>query len=145
MHLGPSGSGSMVKLLSNHIAGLVNLVVAEAFTLGAAAGFGFETLLEVFAHTDANTYLMSDYIAPRLHRRDLAAGFSVDLMYKDHRLAGELVPQSRRPDVFQQPSLGELPGAEGPGTRPQRPYRDLSVLAEAVGITIDELNPASKR
>ena len=35
IYLGPSGSGSIVKLLSNRVAGLVNLVLAETFTLGA--------------------------------------------------------------------------------------------------------------
>lgn len=89
-HLGPAGSGAIVKLISNHMAGLHNLIAAEAFVLGSAAGFSYETLLEVFTWTDAKSYMMSDYIAPRLEQNDFTPGFTVDLMHKDHRLAGEL-------------------------------------------------------
>lgn len=99
-HLGPSGAGATVKLISNHMAGLHNLVCAEAFVLGAAAGFSCETLLEVFATTDAKSYMMSDYIAPRLKRGDFSPGFAVDLMYKDHRLAGELAQKLSVPLLF---------------------------------------------
>ena len=89
-YLGPSGMGTIVKLLSNLVSGLINLVCAEAFVLGAAAGIKPETLLEVFDETDANSYFLKDYISPRIKGRDFEPGFSVDLMYKDHRLAGEL-------------------------------------------------------
>ena len=89
-HCGPSGAGSTVKLISNLMAGLHNLVAAEAFALGAAAGFGPEQLLEVFDGTDARSYHLTDYAAPRLARRDFEPGFSIDLQTKDHRLAADL-------------------------------------------------------
>ena len=89
-YLGPAGSGSTVKLISNLVAGLHNLVASEAFVLGAAAGFSPDTLLEVFDGTDAKSFWLTDYFAPRIRRRDFEPGFSVDLQYKDHRLASEL-------------------------------------------------------
>ena len=89
-HLGPAGAGATVKLISNHIAGLNNLVCAEAFVLAAAAGVAPETLFEVFDGTDAKSFWMSHYFAPRVRARDFEPGFSVDLQHKDHRLAGDL-------------------------------------------------------
>ncbi len=89
-HLGPAGSGSTVKLISNLMAGLHNLVATEAFVLGAAAGFSPETLLEVFDGTDARSFWLTEYFAPRIRRKDFEPGFSVDLQYKDHRLAADL-------------------------------------------------------
>ena len=89
-YLGPSGTGSTVKLISNLMAGLHNLVASEAFVLGAAAGIEPETLLEVFDGTDAKSFWLTDYFAPRVRRRDFEPGFSVDLQYKDHRLASDL-------------------------------------------------------
>ncbi|HEU0237047.1 MAG TPA: NAD(P)-dependent oxidoreductase [Candidatus Limnocylindrales bacterium] len=89
-YLGPAGSGSTVKLISNLVAGLHNLVASEAFVLGAAAGFAPDTLLEVFDGTDAKSFWLTDYFAPRIRRRDFEPGFSVDLQYKDHRLASDL-------------------------------------------------------
>jgi 3-hydroxyisobutyrate dehydrogenase-like beta-hydroxyacid dehydrogenase len=89
-HVGPAGAGSTVKLISNLMAGLHNLVAAEGFALGAAAGFSPGLLLEVFDGTDARSYHLTDYAAPRLARWDFEPGFSIDLQHKDHRLAGEL-------------------------------------------------------
>ena len=99
-YLGPSGSGSTVKLISNLMAGLHNLVAAEAFVLAAAAGFSPETLFEVFDGTDAKSYWLTDYFAPRIRRRDFEPGFSVDLQYKDHRLAAELAQQLKVPALL---------------------------------------------
>lgn len=141
MHLGPSGSGSIAKLLSNHIAGLVNLVVAESFTLGAAAGFGFETLLEVFARTDANTFMMSEYIAQRLRRRDYEAGFSVDLMYKDHRLAGDLARALKVPMFLNSHALESYQVLRARGLGHKDVTQMFPVLADAAGTTIDERKP----
>jgi 2-hydroxy-3-oxopropionate reductase len=100
LHLGPSGSGSTVKLISNLCAGIHALVAAEAFTLGAACGFPPERLLEVFAHTDAKSFFMTDYVGPRVARGDAAPGFTVDLQLKDHRLAAELGHEQRVPLPF---------------------------------------------
>lgn len=90
IYLGPSGAGSTVKLISNMASGIYALVFAEAFVLGAAAGFTPEALLEVFRRTDAKSFFMTDYLVPRLLRRDYDPGFSVTLQLKDHRLAAEL-------------------------------------------------------
>jgi 3-hydroxyisobutyrate dehydrogenase-like beta-hydroxyacid dehydrogenase len=90
LHLGPEGTGATVKLISNYIAGLHNLVAAEAFALGAAAGISNETLLKTFSHTDANSFWLFNYFAPRIQRGDFVPGFSVDLQYKDLRLCEDL-------------------------------------------------------
>jgi 3-hydroxyisobutyrate dehydrogenase-like beta-hydroxyacid dehydrogenase len=89
-HCGPPGAGSTVKLISNLMAGLHNLVAAEGFALGAAAGFSPGQLLEVFDGTDARSYHLTDYAAARLAAHDFEPGFSIDLQLKDHRLAAEL-------------------------------------------------------
>ncbi len=90
LHLGPAGTGAKVKLISNYIAGLHNLVAAEAFALGRAAGISIDTMLKTFAHTDANSYWLFNYFAPRIESGDVEPGFSVDLQYKDLRLCEDL-------------------------------------------------------
>jgi 3-hydroxyisobutyrate dehydrogenase-like beta-hydroxyacid dehydrogenase len=98
--LGPSGAGSTVKLISNLCSGIHALVAAEAFTLGAACGFEPARLLEVFEHTDAKSFFMTDYVAPRIARGDVSPGFTVELQLKDHRLAAELGHEQRVPLAF---------------------------------------------
>jgi 3-hydroxyisobutyrate dehydrogenase-like beta-hydroxyacid dehydrogenase len=99
-HLGPAGSGSVVKLISNLCSGIQLLVAAEAFALGAACGFSAERLIEVFERTDARSYIMTDYVVPRLKRGDVEPGFSVDLQVKDHRLAEALAHDHTVPLPF---------------------------------------------
>jgi 3-hydroxyisobutyrate dehydrogenase-like beta-hydroxyacid dehydrogenase len=98
--LGPAGSGSTVKLISNLCSGIHALVAAEAFTLGAACGFPPERLLEIFEHTDAKSFFMTDYVAPRVARGDVVPGFTVELQLKDHRLAADLGHEQRVPLPF---------------------------------------------
>jgi 2-hydroxymethylglutarate dehydrogenase len=100
LHLGPAGSGSTVKLISNLLSGVYALVTAEAFALGAAAGFSPERLLEVFRETDAKCYFMTDYLMPRYLREEFDPGFSVELQLKDHRLAAELGHDVQMPLLF---------------------------------------------
>ena len=87
--LGEAGTGTKVKLLSNFVSGMVNLISAEAFALGAAAGISPKTLMDVFDETDANCYFMQNYVRPRIERGDFDPGFSVDLQYKDLKLTSE--------------------------------------------------------
>ena len=93
LHVGAAGDGATAKLVSNHLAGLHNLVAAEALAVGGAAGLSLETMLAVLRHTDAQSYWLFNYLAPRLARRDFDDGFSIDLQHKDHRLFGELAAQ----------------------------------------------------
>jgi 3-hydroxyisobutyrate dehydrogenase-like beta-hydroxyacid dehydrogenase len=93
LNVGPAGTGATAKLVSNHMAGLHNLVAAEAIAVGRAAGLSLETVLGVLKHTDAQSYWLFTYLAPRLARGDFDEGFSIDLQHKDHRLVGELARQ----------------------------------------------------
>jgi 3-hydroxyisobutyrate dehydrogenase-like beta-hydroxyacid dehydrogenase len=93
LHVGAAGDGATAKLVSNHLAGLHNLVAAEALAVGRAAGLSVETMLAVLRHTDAQSYWLFNYLAPRLARRDFDDGFSIDLQHKDHRLFGDLAAQ----------------------------------------------------
>ena len=88
--IGPAGTGNAVKLISNLIAGLYMASMAEGFVLGAAMGISHKTLLEVFRLTDAQSFTMFEEFEPHLTSGDYEEGFPVELMHKDHRLAGEL-------------------------------------------------------
>lgn len=88
--VGPAGMGATIKLISNYISGLHNVVASEGFALGKAAGLDFDLMLKVFAHTDANSFWLFNYFGPRVKAGDFEPGFSIDLQYKDLRLADDL-------------------------------------------------------
>lgn len=142
-YLGPPGSGSIVKLISNHIAGLNNLVMMEGFVLGAAAGFTPEALMEVFRGTDAKSFMMTDYFAPRYRRGEFDPGFSVDLMHKDHRLAGELALEHGVPTPFNQLALDVYQTMRAKGLGGKDVIDALHFLADGAGVDIRAMHPSA--
>ena len=102
-HLGPPGSGSVMKLVSNHLSGIQTLAIAEALNLAEACGFSPERTLEVCADTVARSYVLDSIVKARLASSTETTHFAIELMAKDHRLAQTLaekhgvdLPMNRR-------------------------------------------------
>ena len=102
-HLGPSGSGSVMKLVSNHISGIQTLAIAEALNLAEACGFAPERTLEICSDTVADSYVLNSIVKARLESSREHTHFAIELMAKDHRLADSLakkhgldLPMNRR-------------------------------------------------
>lgn len=131
LHVGPAGDGATVKLVSNHLAGLHNLVAAEALAAGRAAGLSLETMLRTFRHTDAQSFWLFNYLAPRLERQEFEDGFAIDLQLKDHRLFGELAAAAGAPTPLNDLAVRmyEQMQAQGLGRRD---------LTEAANVACDE-------
>ena len=135
-HLGPVGSGSVLKLVTNHISGIINLAVAEALSLAAAAGFSAAKVIEVSERSVANSYVLKEIIAPRIARRDFEPGFTVDLMHKDHRLAGELAQRLKVPMLLNQLAVEMYQMMRSQG-RGQKDHAEVvNFLAELAGVDI---------
>lgn len=97
LHLGPVGSGSVMKLISNQISGISYIAIAEGLSLAAAAGFSAETTLDVLSQSVARSYALDDDLAPRVRAQDYSPSFTTDLMYKDQHLAAELARKLKVP------------------------------------------------
>ena len=89
-YLGPSGSGSVMKLVSNHLSGIQTLAIAEILSLAEACGFAAERTLEICADTVASSYVLESIVVPRLDNPAGTTHFAIELMGKDHRLADGL-------------------------------------------------------
>lgn len=89
-HLGAPGSGSVMKLVSNHISGVQTLAIAEALCLAEACGFSPERTLEVCADTVAGSYVLESIVKARLESSAETTHFAIELMAKDHRLTETL-------------------------------------------------------
>lgn len=89
-HLGPAGSGSVMKLVSNHISGIQTLAIAEALNLAEVCGFSPHHTLDICADTVANSYVLESVVKARLDNPEGTAHFAIELMGKDHRLARTL-------------------------------------------------------
>lgn len=96
VHVGPVGSGQVVKLCNQVAGGLNLLAMAEAISLARGAGVDPAKMLEVVGAGAAGSWMLSN-LAPRAIRGDYAPGFMVDLMQKDLHLVLEEAARKHTP------------------------------------------------
>jgi len=93
LHLvGPSGSGTVIKLANQLLVGINMAAVAEALVLGVKAGADPAKMLEVLS-TSFGGSKMLDRGVPLIIDRDFAGGTPVDLIRKDLGLIADLAEQ----------------------------------------------------
>lgn len=81
-HLGPTGSGAMMKLINNLIGGVQQTVLVEAITLAQESGLDVEQVANVIYESAVCPILFKRKL-PQLLARDYRAAFSLRLMHKD--------------------------------------------------------------
>ena len=137
-YLGPAGSGSVMKLVSNHIAGITTWAVAEGIALAAASGVPALEAMDVLGGTVAASYVLADDVQPRVASGDFEPGFSVDLYHKDLRLAAKLAQGLRVPLMFNQLAMEmfQLMRAQGRGGKSQMDC--VNYLAELARVDIHD-------
>ena len=94
--MGPSGSGTGMKLVVNTLLGVGMQAIAEAVALGEACGLDRKRLLEVLAQTAVVAPAHVGKLA-MAEREDYSPQFAVGLMNKDFRLILEAANALRRP------------------------------------------------
>src|SRR5712692_7465673 len=105
IHVGPVGSGEVVKLCNNLIAGVAAVAVSEAFRIAEGFGVDLKVVTEVISKSSGHTWLMENmHPVPGLvgkapSSRDYAPGFTTDLMAKDLGLAVNAARELRVPVV----------------------------------------------
>jgi 3-hydroxyisobutyrate dehydrogenase-like beta-hydroxyacid dehydrogenase len=84
VHVGPTGHGSMVKLLNNAVAATNAATLAEAFEVGESFGLDMDRLVEVMNAGAAASLMLKLKAAPMLER-DYEPLFKLAHMLKDVR------------------------------------------------------------
>src|ERR1700693_1464296 len=84
-YLGPSGSGTTMKLVVNTLLGVNMQAIAEAVAFGEKAGLDRRLLFEVLAQTAVVAPAHQETL-PRAEHRDSSPQFPLRLMNKDFRL-----------------------------------------------------------
>ncbi|MFW5680016.1 MAG: 3-hydroxyisobutyrate dehydrogenase [Pseudomonadota bacterium] len=93
VHTGEAGAGQAAKLCNNLILGISMIGVAEAFVLADALGLDRQKLFDVASSSSGQCWSLTSYcpapgpVPGSPANRDYAAGFSVDMMLKDLKLA----------------------------------------------------------
>jgi 3-hydroxyisobutyrate dehydrogenase len=113
IHVGPVGSGEVVKLCNNLIAGVAAVAVSEAFRIAEGFGVDPKVVTEVISKSSGHTYLMEHMhpvpnMAPRsASNTGYQPGFMTDLMCKDLGLAVDAARALRIP-VFTAPAAQQV-------------------------------------
>lgn len=90
IHVGPVGSGEIVKITNNVLAALILPALSEALTMGVKAGVPLATLRKVIATSSGNNYLLQHWLPKTLFQDNFEDGFALELLRKDIGLALEV-------------------------------------------------------
>lgn len=82
VHLGPTGSGALLKLMNNFLCGVQAVALAEALAVIEKAGLDGNTATQVLANGAPGSPLVKG-ILPRMLAADYTPNFHLSLMQKD--------------------------------------------------------------
>jgi 3-hydroxyisobutyrate dehydrogenase-like beta-hydroxyacid dehydrogenase len=92
-HLGPLGSGHMMKSINNTVTAMTFQATLEGLALGVAAGLDPVAMNDVFNESTAGSWITNNHIAQRILSRTFDDPFRLALMRKDVDIANALAEQ----------------------------------------------------
>lgn len=95
-HVGPIGSGSVAKLVNNLLVGVHTAALSEAFLLGTKAGVDPHVLHQILKVSTGHSYMI-DRTIDLIQDRDFVQRFSINLLYKDMKLATAMAEELEVP------------------------------------------------
>lgn len=81
-HVGPSGAGSVVKLVNQLLVGIHTIAAAEAMVFGVKAGADPQAIIDVIGSSFGASAMLNRHV-PRMLKRDFDPATSVNLILKD--------------------------------------------------------------
>jgi 3-hydroxyisobutyrate dehydrogenase len=93
-YLGPSGSGSIAKLINQYLVAVHSLAASEAMVTGAAYGLDSEQLLKVLKASYGDSRILRRHMEQYVFGRFFTPGGAVKYVHKDVRLANQLLQEA---------------------------------------------------
>ena len=93
VHAGGSGNGQAAKIANNMLLGVTMIGTCEAFQLAESLGLDAQTFFDISSKASGQSWSMTSYcpapgpVPAAPSNNDYKAGFAVDMMLKDLRLA----------------------------------------------------------
>ncbi len=142
-HMGPVGNGNIMKLVTNYIAGIGRVAVAEGLVLAAAAGLPAERAVEVCRHSVAQSASLEETAAKILGDDPDSTGFAIELRHKDYRLVAELARRLDTPLFMNGVALALYQAMLSQGLGARDVSHVVRYLADMAGV--DVLAPQGAR
>ena len=96
-HIGPHGSGNIMKLVNNLISATNTACFIEGLIFGTKAGISPATIYKVITSSKGGNSDAFQNKVPRILDRNFQPTFALDLAYKDLSLAGMLAQELKTP------------------------------------------------
>lgn len=93
-YLGPSGSGSIAKLINQYLVAVHSLAASEAMVTGARFGLGSEQLFNILKVSYGDSRILRRHMEEYVFDREFTPGGAVKYVHKDVRLANQLVQEA---------------------------------------------------
>lgn len=93
-YMGPSGSGSIAKLINQYLVAVHSLAASEAMVTGAAYGLESEQLLKVLKASYGDSKILRRHMEQYVLPRHFTPGGAVKYVHKDVRLANKLLQEA---------------------------------------------------
>ena len=106
VHAGAAGNGQVAKIANNMLLGISMIATCEAFNLAEKLGLDAQTFFDISSTASGQNWSMTSYcpapgpVPTAPSNNDYKAGFAVDMMLKDLRLASEAAGASNSSTVF---------------------------------------------
>ncbi len=100
IHAGTSGAGQAAKICNNMVLGVSMIAVSEAFMLAKRLGLDAQKLFDISSKASGQCWSLTTYcpvpgpVPSSPANRDYQAGFAVDMMLKDLKLAQQAAASS---------------------------------------------------
>ena len=129
-HVGPLGTGVVMKTINNGIAQTYFAGLTEALQLAKRAGLPLETVLRILGSGPAGMPMITDRI-PKILEQDTEVGFEINALYKDNGVFqavmaefGVDTPTLRAAEAMERKALDKGMGALDPAMLFAAAYRD---------------------
>jgi 3-hydroxyisobutyrate dehydrogenase len=135
-HVGPSGSGEVIKLVNNMLVGIIAAATAEALVLGAKAGADVATMAGVVSASTGASWQLANQFPLRAFNGSFRPGFMTNLLAKDLGLALELGAETGAP-LFLTALTSQLYGEVQAGGHGADDYTAiLRILESIAGVRV---------
>lgn len=89
-HLGPTGSGSIAKLINQYLVAVHSIAASEAMVTGAAFGLDSEQLYQILRVSYGDSRMLRRHMEQYVLDRQFEPGGAVKYLHKDVNLANQL-------------------------------------------------------
>jgi 3-hydroxyisobutyrate dehydrogenase len=138
IHVGPVGSGEVVKLVNNILCGAIAAAIAESFVLGVKAGADVATMAKIISTSTGASWQLANQFPLRAFNGSFQPGFMTDLLYKDLGLALDLAKESHSPDEIITLTRNLYEKAREAGYGREDYTSLLKVLEQQAGVEVRE-------